>query len=98
MFVNVAAKRLAHKFRCECTLLLLYIRGTNAHENWYLLYYNDGVMILHVCAFTVEVKSYDALTLVFVKEGRTWTNEDANQIEDTTRQLLGDKFGTLLRV
>lgn len=73
-------------------------RGTTAHENWYLVYYDGNVMILHVCAFTVEIQSFDALTVVFVKEGSNVTKEKAIEIQETARGILGDEFGKLVAV
>lgn len=72
--------------------------GTTAHENWYLVYYDGDVMILHVCAFTVEVQSFDALTVVFVRDGYALTTEKAKEIWETARRILGNKFGSLVPV
>lgn len=55
-------------------------------------------MIIHVCAFTVDVQKYDALTVVFIKDGHHITREKAKDIELTARQILGDKFGKLVPV
>lgn len=55
-------------------------------------------MILHVCAFTVEVQSFDALTVVFVKDGYSLTKEKAKEIQETAQRILGDKFGKLAPV
>jgi hypothetical protein len=73
-------------------------RGTTAHENWYLLFYDEDVMILHVCAYTVEVKSFDALTIAFIKDGHSLSKEREKIIEEKARAILGDKFGTMVRV
>lgn len=72
--------------------------GTTAEENWYVLYSNEDMLLMHVCAYTIEIQSFDALTLVFVKEGRTVTNDMENKIQATAREILGDKFGTLLYI
>jgi hypothetical protein len=55
-------------------------------------------MIIHICTFTVEVQSFDALMISFVKEGHPVMDEMANKIQETAREVLGNKFGILLRV
>jgi hypothetical protein len=78
--------------------ILARMWGTTAQENWYVLYSDDDMMIIHVCAFTVEVQSFDALTIAFVKEGHPVTDEMENKIQETARKVLGNNFGILLRV
>jgi hypothetical protein len=72
--------------------------GTTAEENWYVLYSDEDMLLMHVCAYTIQVQSFDALTLAFVKEGRSVTVDMENMIQKTAREILGDKFGTLLRI
>jgi hypothetical protein len=59
---------------------------------------DEDMLLMHICAYTVEIQSFDALTLVFVKEGRFVRNNMENKIQETAREILGDKFGTLLHV
>lgn len=77
---------------------LAHMWGTTAQENWYVLYSDEDMLLMHVCAYTIEVQSFDALTLVFVKEGHFVSDDMENKIQKTAREILGDKFGTLLRV
>jgi len=72
--------------------------GTTAQENWYVLYSHDDMMIIHVCAFTVEVQSFDALMMAFVNEGHPVTDKMENKIQEMARKVLGNKFGILLHV
>lgn len=72
--------------------------GTTAHENWYVLYADENIMLIHVCAYTLQVQSYDALTIVFAREGVTVTDEMANEIQATALDILGPKSGMLIRV
>jgi hypothetical protein len=74
--------------------------GTTAHENWYVLYADNDLLLIHVCAYTIEVQSFDAITLIFVKEenGRFVTEAMENKIQKMAHEILGDKFGTVLRV
>ena len=55
-------------------------------------------MILHICAYTVEVKSFDALTIAFIKDGHSLSKEREKEIEEKARAVLGNKFGKLLRI
>lgn len=74
--------------------------GTEAHENWYLLHYDSAHswILMHVCAYTHAVQSYDALTLAFVKEGQPAGKEIEDMIQATSQKILGKKFGTLQRI
>uniref|UniRef100_A0A7S4K930 VDE lipocalin domain-containing protein n=1 Tax=Odontella aurita TaxID=265563 RepID=A0A7S4K930_9STRA len=74
--------------------------GTEAHENWYLLHYDRKYswILLHVCAYTSALQSFDALSMVFVKEGGTMNEDIEASIQAKALQLLGEKFGTLQRV
>jgi hypothetical protein len=72
--------------------------GTTAEENWHVLYSDEDMLLMHVCAYTIEIQSFDALTLVFVKEGRSVRNDMENKIQETARKILGDKFATLFHV
>jgi hypothetical protein len=72
--------------------------GTTAEENWYVLYSDEDLLLMHVCAYTIEIQSFDALTLVFVKEGRSVRNDMENKIQETARKILGDRFATLFHV
>jgi len=45
------------------------------------------MMILHVCAITVAVQSFDALTVVFLKDGHILTKEKAKENEKMARSL-----------
>jgi hypothetical protein len=55
-------------------------------------------MIWFMCAFTLEVQSFDALTVVFIKDGHLLTRVKAQEIQNTARRILGDKFGSLVSV
>jgi hypothetical protein len=78
--------------------------GTEAHENWYLLHYDPKGQwfLVHVCAYTAEVETYDAITLIFRKNGQhqraELEEELAAEMEQIALEKLGKKFGTLLRI
>jgi len=81
--------------------------GTEAHENWYLLHYDPEMrtMIIHYCAYTIDIKGFDAMTMVLRKvvlgkgqDDDPFTDEMAKLTEDRAMRLLGEKFGNLVRI
>ena len=72
--------------------------GTTAHENWYVLYADENMLLVHVCAYTLQVQSFDALTIVLLRENTTLTDDMMNKIQQIARDILGDKFGKLLPI
>ena len=74
--------------------------GTEAHENWYVLDFDKehGHILMHVCAYTPAVRSFDAITMVLVKEGAELTEELIEHVDQKAKELLGDKFGSLVRI
>ena len=87
---------------CQATLKTRAIMwGTEAHENWYILNYDPEMrtMLIHFCAYTLDVEGFDAMTIVLRKvTSDPFTDEMAKQTEQKALELLGDKFGTLTRV
>jgi len=71
--------------------------GTTAEE-LACLYSDEDMLLMHVCAYTMEIQIFDALTLVFIKEGRSVRNDMENKIQETARKILGDRFATLFHV
>lgn len=70
---------------------LTHMWGTTAKENWYVLYSDEDMLLLHVCAYTFEVQSFVALLLAFVKEGRSVTDDMENKIQKTALlRIQGD--------
>jgi hypothetical protein len=72
--------------------------GTTAHENWYVLYADENMLLVHVCAYTLQVQSFDALTVVLLSENTTLTDDMTNKIQQIASDTLGDKFGKLLPI
>jgi hypothetical protein len=77
--------------------------GTEAHENWYLLHYDPEMrtMIIHYCAFTIDIKGFDAMTMVLRKvvgQDDPFTDEMAKLTEQRAMHLLGEMFGHLVRI
>ena len=74
--------------------------GTEAHENWYILDFDKehGYILMNVCAYTPAVRSFDAITMVLVKEGARLTEELIEHVEHKAKELLGNKFGSLVRI
>jgi len=74
--------------------------GTTAHENWYFLDYNEQYhsLLMHVCAYTPAVRSFDAITMVIVKEGVNITPDLLNYSRERAQEILGTDFGTLQRI
>ena len=74
--------------------------GTEAHENWYVLIFDNekGYILMNVCAYTPAVRSFDAITMLLVKEGAEFTDDLIENVEHKAKVLLGDKFGSLVRI
>jgi hypothetical protein len=75
--------------------------GTEAHENWYLLDYNQDLetLMIYFCAYTEAVDQFDSITMVLQKDGaEPITDEQAQEIELKALQLLGDEHGRLQRI
>jgi hypothetical protein len=74
--------------------------GTTAHENWYFLDYNEQhhSLLMHACAYTPAVRSFDAITMVIVKEGVDITHDILNYSRERAQEILGNNFGTLQRI
>jgi len=74
--------------------------GTEAHENWYLLDFDkeQRFMLMHVCAYTPAVRSFDAITMVLVREDVDVSEELMERVQHRAKQLLGSKFGSLVRI
>ena len=74
--------------------------GTEAHENWYVLDFDKehGYILMNVCAYTPAVRSFDAITMVLVKEEAELTEELIGHVQNKAKGLLGDKFGSLVRM
>ena len=49
---------------------------------------------MHVCAYTIQVQSFDALMLVFIKEGHFVMDDMEDKIQKMAREILWEKFGT----
>jgi hypothetical protein len=58
---------------------LAHMSGTTTQENWYVLYSDEDMLLMHVCAYTIEVQSFDTLTLVFVKLGHFVSDDMENK-------------------
>lgn len=69
------------------------------HENWYLLHYekDDGYIIYFVCAFSLGIERYDAVVIVLSKRAKL-SEKVLVQIEEKTREILGDNVGRLKRL
>jgi len=75
--------------------------GTEAHENWYLLDYDvqQKTMLVHYCAYTVDVKGFDAITMVLRRDGEEpFTSEMQKRMEQLAFDLLGERFGSIKRI
>ena len=74
--------------------------GTVSHENWYILDFDKeyGYILMNVCAYTPAVRSFDAITMVLVKEESEFTDKLIEYAEHKAKELLGDKFGSLVRI
>lgn len=77
--------------------------GTEAHENWYLLDYNETMqtILVYYVAYTMAVEKIDSITMVLRREDASlgpFTDEMAKTIEQKAVMLLGDEFGRLYRI
>jgi hypothetical protein len=70
--------------------------GAETHENWYLIHADDLYLLYHVCAYTMAMDHYDAVTLVLTKEDNL-SQEQEESIQQKSLDILGEKFGSLVR-
>jgi len=75
-----------------------YMWGTEAHENWYVLDYDDErqTLVVNYCAYTVNVRTFDSITMVLRKKtrrGGAGGVEDDEALEQRVRKLLEDRLG-----
>ena len=75
--------------------------GTEAHENWYLLDFNESLemMLIYYCAYTMDIARFDSMAMVLQKKGQPpITTEQAKAVEQRALELLGKTHGRLQRV
>ena len=87
--------------------------GTEAHENWYLLDYDNDLqtLLVYYCAHTEAVNRFDSMAMVLQKASDDnlngdgmdnpkvpLTEEERQFIEDKATSILGAKHGKLQRI
>ena len=75
--------------------------GTEAHENWFLLDFQEEsqTMIIYYCAYTEAVDRFDSMAMILQKEGAPNLNEDERtNLEERGSRLLGGEHGRFQRI
>lgn len=83
--------------------------GTEAHENWYLLHYDEDtqIMLIYYCAYTEAVDRFDSIAMVLQKieqsstrgtSSKKLTEEYREKYEQLVKSILGPMHGRLQRI
>lgn len=78
--------------------------GTEAHENWYLLDYDEErkIMLVYYCAYTEAVNRFDSMAMVLQKQpiqnSAQLSEEQHVKYAKKALQLLGPIHGQLQRI
>ena len=88
-----------------------YMWGTEAHENWYIVDFDVDyqTLIVYYCAYTADIDRYDSITMILRKEQETHNGDDSrmkasmtkemeNVLQDRAKKLLGDTYGSVVRI